>query len=86
MVDRYVGHIDKFGVDFGYRAGGLIAWAVVAPNPLTGTYTGLTGGAAFGVGAGANLHSIKSSLIGGCLSARSVLRTNTVIRRPNKHQ
>ena len=60
-VERYAGHVDKFGVDIGYRAGGVMAWAVLAPTAnvargaLAGTYAGVTGGAAFGVGVGANL-------------------------------
>jgi hypothetical protein len=60
-VEQYAGHIDKFGVDLGYRAGGVVAWAVLAPTAdiakgaLAGTYAGVTGGAAFGVGAGANV-------------------------------
>lgn len=60
-VERYAGHIDKFGVDIGYAANGVIAWAVLAPTSalgkgaLAGTYAGVTGGAAVGVGAGANV-------------------------------
>ncbi len=55
-VEHYVGHIDRFGVDVGYIAGGILAWAVLAPttnlNPgaLAGQYGGLTAGAAAGVG------------------------------------
>jgi hypothetical protein len=64
-AERYGGHISKFGVDLGYHAGGIVAWAVLAPTSnidkgaLAGTYGGVTGGAAVGVGAGANV------LIGG---------------------
>jgi Protein of unknown function (DUF992) len=60
-AERYVGHISKFGVDIGYHAGGILAWAVIAPTTdiakgaLAGTYGGVTGGAAVGVGAGANV-------------------------------
>jgi len=60
-VEHYVGHIDRFGVDIGYIAGGVLAWAVLAPttnlNPdaLAGQYGGLTAGASAGVGGGANL-------------------------------
>lgn len=60
-AERYGGHISKFGVDIGYHAGGIVAWAVVAPTSdiakgaLAGTYGGVTGGAAVGVGAGANV-------------------------------
>src|SRR5271166_811365 len=60
-VEQYTGHIDKFGVDIGHHAGGVVAWAVLAPTTnvtagaLAGTYGGVTGGAAFGLGASANL-------------------------------
>jgi hypothetical protein len=60
-VERYTGHINKFGVDIGYRAGGIVAWAVLAPTAdaakgaIAGTYIGATGGAAVVVGAGANV-------------------------------
>lgn len=58
---HYVGHIDRFGVDIGYIAGGVLAWAVLAPTTdlspgaLAGQYGGLTVGAAAGVGGAANL-------------------------------
>jgi hypothetical protein len=61
QTERYTGRIDKFGVDLGYHAGGIIAWAVLAPTQnvgkgaLAGTYVGVTGGAAVGVGAQANV-------------------------------
>jgi hypothetical protein len=60
-VDHYSGHINRYGVDVGYTAGGVIAWAVLAPTSdvgrgaLAGTYGGVTGSAAVGVGAGANV-------------------------------
>jgi hypothetical protein len=60
-AEHYVGHIKKFGVDIGYQAGGVIAWAVIAPTSdvgkgaLAGDYAGATGGASVGVGAGANV-------------------------------
>jgi hypothetical protein len=65
--EHYVGNISKLGVDIGYLRGGRIVWHVAstsaAPYPrrgmLSGTYTGVTGSAAVGVGAGANV------LIGG---------------------
>lgn len=71
-TERYVGHIDKFGVDIGYHAGGVVIWAVLAPTSnlgkgaLAGTYGGVTGGAAVGVGAGANV------LIGGSQNSVSL--------------
>lgn len=60
-VDRYRGTIDKYGVDIGYRENGVILWGVVAPTndvgpgALAGNYGGVTGSAALGVGAGANV-------------------------------
>jgi hypothetical protein len=60
-LERYTGRIDKFGVDIGYRGGGIIAWAVLAPTTnvakgaMAGTYSGVTGGAAVGVGGSANV-------------------------------
>ena len=62
---RYVGTINKFGVDIGYLQGGVIVWTVFAPTAnlvpgaLSGTYTGATGSATVGVGVGAN------ALVGG---------------------
>jgi hypothetical protein len=59
--EHYVGAINKFGVDIGYVAGGVLVWSVVAPaaNPgpcaLAGTYGGATGSATVGVGLGANV-------------------------------
>ncbi|HEY3889529.1 MAG TPA: DUF992 domain-containing protein [Caulobacteraceae bacterium] len=67
---HYQGHIDKFGVDIGYTAGGVMVWAVFAPTAgpppgsLDGTYGGVTASATAGVGVGANL------LVGG--SDRSI--------------
>jgi Protein of unknown function (DUF992) len=60
-VDRYSGTIDKYGVDIGYLENGVILWGVVAPTndvgpgALAGNYGGVTGSAAVGVGAGANV-------------------------------
>jgi hypothetical protein len=62
---HYQGHIDKFGVDVGYTAGGVMVWGVFAPSDgpppgsLDGSYGGVTASATAGVGVGANL------LIGG---------------------
>ena len=64
-VEHYTGRISKFGVDIGYKAGGVIVWAVFAPTSdlaagsLAGTYGGATAGATVGVGAGVH------ALIGG---------------------
>jgi len=63
--ERYIGHINKFGVDIGYVRGAVVAWAVLAPTvdltkgALAGTYVGVTGGASVGAGGSANV------LIGG---------------------
>lgn len=60
-VERYTGHINKFGADIGYHAGGVVAWVVIAPTAniakgaLAGSYGGVTGGAAVGVGGAANV-------------------------------
>jgi hypothetical protein len=62
--DKYVGKINKYGVDIGYQKGGVMAWAVfapgqVSPGGLAGNYGGVTAGGSAGVGANAN------ALIGG---------------------
>lgn len=64
-VERYVGKIQKFGVDIGYQRSGVLVWAVlapttnIAPGALAGGYGGLTAGASVAIGASAN------ALIGG---------------------
>ena len=64
-VERYTGHISKYGVDIGYSKGGVVVWAVLAPasdvsaGALAGNYGGATASATVGVGAGAHV------LIGG---------------------
>jgi hypothetical protein len=71
-VERYTGHINKFGVDIGYHAGGIVAWVVLAPtadfdaSAMVGTYVGATAGAAVGVGVGANV------LVGGSANTISL--------------
>ena len=63
--ERYTGEIDKYGVDIGYVASGVIIWAVFAPThsvsqgALSGTYVGVSADVAAGAGLGANV------LIGG---------------------
>jgi hypothetical protein len=55
------GTIDKFGVDIGYTAAGVILWGVLAPTSdvgpgaLAGTYGGATAQVTAGVGVGANV-------------------------------
>jgi hypothetical protein len=61
--EHYIGSVTKFGMDIGYLNGGEIVWNVMAPNTapvaahgmLSGNYAGVTGSAAVGVGAGANV-------------------------------
>lgn len=58
--ERYVGTVDRFGLDVGVTGPGKLAWGVFAPatypgpGVLQGTYTGFTGGATLGVGATGN--------------------------------
>jgi hypothetical protein len=59
--ERYVGEIDKWGIDIGYIDAATIVWVVVAPTydvapgALAGDYGGVTGGFSFGIGLGANV-------------------------------
>jgi hypothetical protein len=59
--ERYMGSISKIGIDIGYLAPVVIAWAVVAPSTapsagaLAGNYIGATAQAAVGVGGGVNV-------------------------------
>jgi Protein of unknown function (DUF992) len=63
--ERYVGVIDKFGLDIGVTGPGVMSWTVFAPTSdvrrgaLAGNYIGASAQATVGIGAGANL------LIGG---------------------
>jgi hypothetical protein len=57
--ERYVGTINKFGVDIGVTSGGRLLWAVYAPTTsrkwaLAGRYGGATAEATVGAGLGAN--------------------------------
>ena len=67
---HYTASEGRIGLDLGITAGGVLAWAVlapssgVAPGALAGGYGGASGDAAVGVGVGANV------LFGG--SARSI--------------
>jgi hypothetical protein len=70
LPENYVGHINRLGLDIGVKAGGVMAWGVLAPTAglhhgaLAGKYIGGTSSASLGVGLGAN------ALIGG--SHRSI--------------
>jgi hypothetical protein len=61
VLERYVGHIRKFGIDIGYQAGGVIAWGVFAPTAgiakgaLAGDYGGATATGSVGIGGGGNV-------------------------------
>ncbi len=63
--ERYVGTIDKIGVDIGWTDQSYIAWTVLAPTTdvysgaLQGTYGGASAEATIGAGVGAN------ALVGG---------------------
>lgn len=64
-TSAYVGKINKFGLSLGATAGGVIVWTVLGStsalpkNELAGTYLGVSGDIAVGLGVGAN------ALIGG---------------------
>jgi hypothetical protein len=59
--ERYVGTIDKFGLDIGVTGPAYLSWAVFAPTndvgrgALAGNYVGASAEATIGVGGGANL-------------------------------
>ena len=58
--ERYVGTINKYGVDIGFTSEGYMVWAVFAPGQvqkgaLAGTYSGATADVAAGLGLGANV-------------------------------
>ena len=70
-TEFYDGVITTVGLDIGFKTGGEMAWAVIAPTlgsprgGLAGEYLGASGSVTAGVGAGANV------LVGG--SGRSVV-------------
>ena len=60
VAERYAGSIDRYGVDIGFTKEAHIVWLVFAPGAigpgaLAGNYGGVTAGASFGVGLGANV-------------------------------
>jgi hypothetical protein len=69
-AEYYTGHINRLGLDLGITAGGVMAWAVIAPangiphRALVGKYVGASGDISLGAGVGAN------ALVGG--SRRSI--------------
>ena len=65
-VEAYTGTLGKLGLDIGVSEKSVMRWVVFTPvgnnageNALAGTYVGVSAGAAFGVGLGAN------ALVGG---------------------
>lgn len=68
--ERYVGEINRYGVDLGFTNSAVMLWGVLAPTTdvqpgvLAGTYRGVSGNVTAGVGVGANV------LVGG--SDRSI--------------
>ena len=59
--ERYVGSINKFGLDIGVTGPAIMTWAVLSPTDnvgrgaLAGNFVGASAGASVGVGAGANV-------------------------------
>lgn len=59
--ERYVGTVNRFGLDLGVTGPGGLAWGVLAPSAvlgpgaLQGQYVGVGGGATIGVGVNANV-------------------------------
>ena len=59
--ERYLGTINRFGLDIGVTGPGKLAWGVAAPGgppvpgALQGVYSGVGGGATVGAGATANV-------------------------------
>lgn len=59
--ERYSGAINRVGLDLGVKNGGRLVWGVFSqtsalpPRSIAGTYVGAGGGAAIGLGAGANV-------------------------------
>lgn len=60
-AEFYDGVITNIGLDIGFKTGGELAWAVIAPTVgaprggLAGKYLGASGSVTAGVGAGANV-------------------------------
>ena len=62
FTDRYVGVINRFGLDLGATTAGTMIWTVIAPTQdmyaagaLAGSYVGASAEATVGVGVGANV-------------------------------
>lgn len=61
VAERYVGEIDRWGVDIGYTNAATMMWAVLAgtnavpPGSLAGNYAGVSAAVTPGVGGAANV-------------------------------
>ena len=61
VAERYVGQIDRWGVDIGYTNAATMMWAVVAgtqvipPGTLAGNYAGVSAAVTPGIGGAANV-------------------------------
>jgi hypothetical protein len=70
VAERYIGQIDRWGVDIGYTNAATMMWAVLAgtntlpPGTLAGNYAGVSAAVTPGIGGSANV------LVGG--SGRTV--------------
>lgn len=59
--ERYIGKVQKVGLDIGYVDGATMVWGVIAPasdtgrDALEGDYAGVSASASAGIGAGANV-------------------------------
>ena len=60
-AERYIGTINKFGIDIGFTGNAVLTWTVLAPTTkvtpgaLAGNYVGASAEATVGIGGGANL-------------------------------
>jgi hypothetical protein len=60
-AERYIGDVQKVGLDIGYSDGATMVWAVIAPasdvgkDALEGNYAGAAASVSVGVGAGVNV-------------------------------
>lgn len=61
VAERYIGEIERWGVDIGYTNAATMMWAVlagtnaVAPGTLSGNYVGVSAAVTPGVGGAANV-------------------------------
>jgi hypothetical protein len=82
--ERYVGEIDRWGIDIGYQTDGKMVWAVFAPSKdvrpgaLSGGYGGIsaTVAAGYGISANALVGGFEDSIALQPLSVEGVKGTN----------